>query len=193
MSFFEIRRSHYGLRRKLRFLAAVIVFLTVFCPQSGFSMSKKLPRNQFFIEGETVFLAKYTAMPSGSAFRIRNTETPLDGVNLYVEPGSVTSPVEIEVSLNTGYLKFGNGKICRSPIIQISIEKNYKLIRPLEIAVPLTAGEKKHSISCFFIKDDGSLSATVSTPATIYEDKIWRFSTYTFHSGLFTWMVVKPR
>ena len=143
---------------------------------------------RFFIKGETVFLATCTAKPTGSVCQIRNTGTTLDGVNLYIDAGSVTDPIEVQVSLNTGYLRLHDGTVYKNPIIEIMIDKNAKLKHPIKIAIPISLGEDSDPISGFFIKDDGSLSAVVSTPSVTYEDKIRRFSIYTFHSGMFTWI-----
>jgi hypothetical protein len=169
----------------------VTLFLSVaIIIADGAAMSKTPPHNKFFTDGETVFLKKFTAVPDGSICRISETGTTLDGVILYVEPGSVTEPLKIEVSLNKGYIKLPDGIAYRNPIIQISMENNTKLNHPIKISIPATAGESGSSISCFFIKDDNSLSAILCTPAAMGEDKTMRFSMYTFHPGKFTWVVL---
>ncbi|MBN2857196.1 MAG: hypothetical protein JXN63_02225 [Candidatus Delongbacteria bacterium] len=151
-------------------------------------MSRKPPDNNFFINGETIFLAKCIIAPDGLICKIRNTGTSLDGVNLYIDSCSVDDSLEIIVSLNTGYIKLGKNTIYTNPVLDIHLERNIKLKKPLKIAIPITGKDAQTNISCFFIKDDRSLSPVISTPPVIYEDKISRFIMYTFHSGLFTWI-----
>lgn len=152
------------------------------------AMSRKPPPNQFFVKGETTFVDSCTAMPAGSLCKIQKTGTALDGVFLYIAPGTVNENMSIQVLLNSGYIKFPNGKVSNNPIIEILIENDGKLNHPIRISVPLRDEYVNRTITGYFLKDNGSLSPALLTPPKQEGDNVVRFSLYTFHSGLFTWI-----
>ena len=179
------------LHSLFRISTVILTFLTIMLPHIGSAMSRKLPYNKFFFKGKTSFISTFTAQPTGSVCKIRNTGTTLDGVNIYFEPNSITKPLEVKVFLNNGYLKLEDGTVYNNPIIQILFKKNIKLHSPVKIAVPVNHKKTSRSISCFYIREDGSLKTAISTPSEVFEDKVSRFSLYTYHPGLFTW-IKKP-
>lgn len=185
----RIRRSPFGLRPILLGLIIVTCIFTIFELREGtMAMSRKPPPNQFFVKGETTFVDSCTAMPAGSLCKINKTGTALDGVVLHIDPGTVMENRSIQISINSGCLKFPDGKVSNNPIIEILIENDVKLNHPIRISVPIPVEHVNRTITAYFIKDNGSLSPVVLTPPKQEEDNVNRFSLYTFHSGLFTWI-----
>ncbi len=164
---------------------------------SGVVMSGTLPHNQFFTPGETMPVAEFVALPTGSVYQICHTDTPLDGIVFHVPPGTVPFPANIQIALNTGILRMPDIPEHQFPVLQISFEKNIRLARPVRVSVPLPWGTDPSAgaVTAFSVNEDGSLSLVMSSPAGevsgTNHEKGLRFSLYTFHPGLFTW-IMKP-
>lgn len=146
------------------------------------------PSGKPFIAGESVLLARFTAMPGGSVCRIRHTGTALDGTEIHTDPGALREPVAVKVFLNTGHLRYPGGVVYRPPVIGIRMDREARLTRPLRISVPEPAGAGSEPVIGFSIDGQGRLLPVVTTPPEMGGDGIRRFSLYTFHAGRFTWL-----
>lgn len=151
-------------------------------------MSRSLPKNDFFIPGVKTFVASYKVLPEGNVYCIKDTDTNLDGTLIHIEPGTSHAQFQINIYINTGYLEFPDGSIGSNPVIEITIEDNVELNQPLKISIPERFDVSSKIKSCFFIKEDRSLSVVLSTPIVSFSDGIRRFSFYTNHSGKYTWL-----
>lgn len=184
----NLRRRLSGLRRLSIFVFVITLLSIIFDTGIGITMTRKPPFNQFFSNGDSIFIASFTAIPEGSLYKIRNTQTTLDGVNVKIERGAVSIPMKIQLYINTGHLKLPDGVRHNNPILEIGIYSSEKLKKPIKILVPLISDKHPKTVSCFFISDNGSLSAVASTSPVMDDDKVTRFSFYTFHPGKFTWL-----
>ncbi len=177
------------LRLYTTLMRVVLLFLIMLLFEDlSFAMSRVPPSNQFFIKGQKVFVSNCILKPSGSVCNIENTGTVLDGVLVETPPGAVENDVKIKISIDTGFLEFDDGTKSHNPIIEIEIGKYEKLKLPLRVAVPQVINEVNKQLSAFYIKENGSLGTVFLTPPQIEQDDVERFSIYTFHSGLFTWV-----
>ena len=185
------RRGPSGLRRITRGLAAFFALLAAW-PFAGLGMSRKPPDNQFFTQGKSIPIVECAAGPEGAVCKIRNTGTRLDGVDIIIEPGSLSAPLTLTASLNTGQVRLSKGEVMDGPILEIAFDGEAKLEKPLRIFAPVDIQDEDTPVSAFSIKEDGSLALLVSTPPAMGEDNDFRFSFYSFHPGMFTWFPESP-
>ena len=168
--------------------ALVIILFFVGSLQIGFTMAKKPPFNKFFISGETHFVTKCVFGKDQSVCKISGTGTSLDATNICYDTNVKDETIELEFFINTGHIRFKDKTINKNPIFEIRLDKNKKLNQPVKISIPYHDDNDRHPITGLYIKKDGGLSSVLTTPPEICKDQVKRFSIFTFHSGIFSWI-----
>jgi len=184
-------RSSKELRPFIKYLTTttlIMILSTLGLLQLGYTMARTPPFNKFFISGETHLVTKCVFGDDKSVCKISQTETKLDGTSIYCIPNVATEKIEIEFFINTGYIKFKDKTINKNPIFEIQLDKNIKLNRPVKISIPFHDKNDSQPITGLYIKEDGSLSTVLTSPPELYDDQVKRFSIYTFHSGVYSWV-----
>jgi len=137
-------------------------------------------------EGKSVFIKK-CFISSKNECDFKNTH--LEGITIGIENGDFNPPLEIDVYINDGYLRWSKTKIeSKNVVFELDFHTKNILNYPLIITIPYDNDVKEGylPIGVSFDEDDNANVCTVS--GVFKKNQQNFFKLYTFHKGKYTYM-----
>jgi uncharacterized protein YfaP (DUF2135 family) len=159
---------------------------TTFAKPLPVTVTVTKPPEAIFSPGTDTIVTSKSIDAYGGTITTQNTGTPIDGITVFVQPGTLKKTTTFSVGYNTGNLSLPSGTPS-GVILNIDGGGVKEFINPITITAPFN-GDMTVMPVPFYIDHSGKLHAV----QLINIDRTSKtFSFQTFHASWFTWAIVE--